>query len=117
MTDRRDALLPGVSEQAAPPVMVFDPTPTIRTARRRAAIHDLTDFLVLFGVDVFFETWPRAQVPFMTRHQSMTLLIAINLLFGAYVVVVRKLPEWKARRIARTWCEEEQVRLTRARRA
>ena len=116
MHEQRDELLPGVKEEAAPPRAVFDPAPTVRTARRRAAAQDFVDLLLLIGVDWLFQAWPRAHVPFLSRHQSTSLLIAVNVLFVLYLFIARKLPAWRARRIARTWRPDERSRLSRTRR-
>jgi hypothetical protein len=111
---RKDVLLPGVKEIEAPPVAVFDPRRTLVKARRRAAFQDVFDLLLLSGVDWFFIAWPRTHIPFFSRHDSLTILVAINLLFVIYVVASRKLPEWRARRIASTWAPAERSKFKRA---
>jgi hypothetical protein len=115
MPNRRpDVLLPGVKEVEVPPVAIFDPRQTLVKARRKAAFHDAFDFVLLFGVDWFFVAWPRTHIPFFSRHDSMTMLVGINLLFVIYVIAARKLPEWRARRIAATWAPAERRKFKRA---
>jgi hypothetical protein len=113
MTNPRKDLLPGVRETEVPPVAIFDPRRTLKKARRRAAFRDAFDLILLFGVDWFFVAWPRTHIPFFSRHDSLTILIGVNLLFIVYVVAARKIPEWRARRIASTWAPAERQKFNR----
>jgi hypothetical protein len=105
-------LLPGVSAQHTEPVVVTQSQRVIRSARRRAALRDVLDLLLLATVDLFVLRWPRAHVPFLDRHESLLLLAAANAMLIAYVWLARRVPRWNARRIAGTWCLTEKARFS-----
>lgn len=105
-------LLPGVSPEVPPPVVVFASGRVIRRARRRALWRDAFDLLLLVAVDVFFVRWPFARLPLLGRHGSLELLVAVNVLLIAYLWATRSLPGWRARRVSGTWSEDERSRLT-----
>ena len=107
-------LLPGVAApDASPPVAVCNPRDAVERARRRRKFRDLIDGLVLLSLDYLFVSWPDAHVPFLTRSQSMTLLVAMHAIVIGYWILSRELPPWRARRIASTWTQAERVRLAR----
>ena len=112
MIEHRDSLLPGVSTEVPPPVVVFASKNVIRRARRRALARDAFDLLLLFSVDALFVQWPYARVPLLNRHGSLELLVGVNLVLILYLWAVRVTPRWRARRLSGTWSEEEQSRLT-----
>jgi len=104
-------LLPGVTERDCAPRVVCDPRPAIRRARRRALLADVVQLALVAVVDVMMIRWPIAHVPFLTRHDSIELMIAVNVAMIAFVWLTRSFPKWSARRIAATWCAAEQSRL------
>ena len=109
----RAQLLPGVTIAEVPPVAVLESLDVVRRARRRAALRDAADLLLLTLVDVLFIRWPQAHIPTLDRHDSLDLLFAVNVLLVAYIWLHRRLPEWRARRVAETWCTSERSRLVR----
>jgi hypothetical protein len=108
----KDPLLPGVSAEVPPPVIIFESHPVIRRARRRALARDVFDLLLLVAVDVLFIRWPQAQIPLLNRFQSLQLLVAVNVLLLGYLWVSRVFPRWRARRVSATWDTTERERLT-----
>jgi hypothetical protein len=108
---RRD-LLPGVTPEVSAPPVVFESARVIRRARRLAMLRDALDLLLLVAVDTLFIRWPSARVPLLDRHQSLLLLLAVNVALLAYLWIARKLPQWSARRVAATWSDAERQRLT-----
>jgi hypothetical protein len=112
MEKRVQPLLPGVSPEVPRPNVVFGSSRVIRRARFRAAVRDALDLMFLVGVDWLFLRWPYAHVPFLTRDDSLLLLVAVNVLLIAYLWIARAFPRWRARRVAATWCAIEQTRLT-----
>jgi len=104
-------LLPGVNDARTPPAVVFQSRTVIAKARRRAALRDVLDLLLLACVDGLFLRWPLAHVPGLDRADSLLLLLAINVMLIAYIWVMRALPRWTARRVAATWCVAEQSRM------
>lgn len=108
------SLLPGVNDARTPPAVVFQSRTVIAKARRRAAVRDVLDLLLLVCVDGLFLRWPLAHVPGLDRAESLLLLAAINSMLIAYIWVARALPRWTARRVAATWCVAEQSRMFNA---
>ena len=107
----RRSLLPGVLDVRTPPAVVFQSRKVIAGARRRAAIRDVLDLLLLAGVDGLFLRWPRAHVPALDRADSLLLLAAVNAMLLAYLWLARAVPRWNARRVASTWCIAERSRM------
>ena len=106
----RRTLLPGVSDAGAPPPVVIDSRVVVARARRRAIVRDVIDLLLLVCVDGLFLRWNHAHVPFLDRHDSLLVLLALNAMLVGYVWLVRALPRWTARRVATTWCLAERTR-------
>jgi hypothetical protein len=98
-------------------VVVCDPRPAIRRARRRALFRDILQLLLVAGVDALLIRWPAAHVPMMSRLDSIMLVAGVNALMIGYVWLTRAFPKWSARRIATTWCPEERGHLARTRQA
>jgi hypothetical protein len=88
-----------------------DPRPAIRRARRRALFRDVLQLLLVAGVDALLVRWPAAHVPMLTRHDSIALVVAVNVIMIGYVWLTRAFPKWSARRIASTWAPAERARL------
>lgn len=107
----RRSLLPGVSDARTPPAIVFQSRTVIARARRRAAIRDVLDLLLLVCVDGLFLRWPHAHVPGLDRADSLLLLAAVNAMLIGYIWLARAMPRWSARRVAATWCVAEQSRV------
>jgi len=107
----RPELLPGISPEGCPPVVVCDPRPAIRRARRRALFRDVSQLSLVAGVDALLIRWPTAHVPMLTRFDSVALVVAINAVMVGYVWLTRAFPKWSARRIAGTWCPAERAKL------
>lgn len=107
---RRILLLPGVRDAGAPPAVVVDSRKVIARARRRAALRDLLDLLLLGCVDGLFLQWPRAHVPGLDRAESILVIGAVNGAMLAYLWLARTVPAWRARRVAGTWCAAERSR-------
>jgi hypothetical protein len=107
-----DRLLPGVLDVRTPPAVVFQSRRVIVRARRRAALRDVFDLLLLASVDALFLRWPRAHVPAMGRVDSLLVLLALNAGLLAYIWLARAVPRWKAQRLAATWCIAERSRFT-----
>jgi len=103
-------LLPGVSAAANPPAVIVQSRKVIRRARIRAILRDIFDVLLLVGVDWFFIRWPRAHVPFVDRHESVLVLLGVNVALLSYVCLARAVPRWRARRVASTWSFTERAR-------
>jgi hypothetical protein len=109
---RRQDLLPGVSEAECPPVAVIESRVAILRARRRAALHDGLQLVLLAAVDYLVLRFPATHIPSFDRHDSMILLGAINGAMLGWLWLARVLPCWKARRIAATWSRREQSRFS-----
>jgi len=109
----RPELLPGISGDHCPPVVVCDPRPAVRRARRRALFRDIAQLVLVAGLDALLIRWPAAHVPMMTRLDSIALVTAVNALMIGFVWLSRAFPRWSARRIAATWCPAERERLAR----
>lgn len=106
---RRD-LLPGVTTDDCPPVVVFDSKSAIRRARRRAALRDFAQLALLGGVDYLFLHWPLTHIPSFGRDGSVMIVASLNSLILTHAIVSRTFPRWTARRIASTWCPSERRR-------
>jgi hypothetical protein len=106
-------LLPGVSAAGIPPQVVFRSVGVVKRARNRAALRDGADLLLLLGIDAFFLRWPHAHVPLLDRHDSVFAVLSLNVLLIAYVWLCRQVPQWRARRVASTWCGVERSRFGR----
>lgn len=104
-------LLPGVSKSASPPDVVFQSRRVIASARRRAAVRDVFDLLLLAAVDALFLQWPHAHIPSLDRTQTFGVLVAVNLALIAYAWSMRAVPRWRARKVASTWTAGERQRL------
>ena len=107
--------LPGVT----PPERDLDPGEPSRhanagaevlSARRAATFRDVFDSAILFALDLVVVTWPEARIPLMSRRDSIGALILFHVLFLGYCLLSRKLPRWRARRIAATWSPAERSR-------
>lgn len=107
----RQELLPGISREGCPPVVVCDPRPAIRRARRRALFRDVLQLLLVIAVDALLIRWPAAHVPMLSRFDSVALVALVNAVMIGYIWLTRALPKWSAQRIASTWCPEERKRL------
>ena len=55
-------LLPGVTTDSCPPVVVCDAHAAIRSARRRAMLRDATQVSLLLAVDYLFMHWPESRI-------------------------------------------------------
>ena len=109
-------LLPGVSAVANPPAVIVQSRKVIQRARIRAIMRDIFDVLLLVGVDWFFIRWPRAHVPLLDRHESVLILLGVNVALLSYVCLARAVPRWRARRVASTWSFSERARFFTPRR-
>jgi hypothetical protein len=109
----RRTLLPGVSQAEAPPDVVCESRSVIIWARRRAAIRDAFNLLLLISVDGLFLRWPHTHVPMLDRDQTALVLLAANGMMIAWMWSARTLPRWRARRLATTWSAGEQSRFVR----
>ena len=107
-------LLPGVLAGKPLRPVIIDGSREIRRARIRAGLRDLFDLSVLLVVDYLFASWPHAHVPFLTRHDSLVILVSANVLFVTWAFIARKLPRWRAQRIAGTWSSSERTRFNQA---
>lgn len=106
-------LLPGVTTDSCPPVVLCDAHAAMRKARRRALAREAIQILLLVCVDWLFVYWPDSRLPFADRTQSVMLLRGINTAFVAHLWLSRALPKWQARRVASTWCRSERERFQR----
>ncbi|HYS55125.1 MAG TPA: hypothetical protein VER58_15315 [Thermoanaerobaculia bacterium] len=106
-------ILPGVSPDGTDPNVVFQSRPVIASARRRAALRDVFDVLLLAGVDALFIRWSHAHIPMLDRAATMLVLAIANAVLIAYVWSVRALPRWRARKLASTWSASERSRFLR----
>ena len=109
-TMARKDLLPGVDGDPVVPAIVADTRRDVIRARRRAALRDTANILLVAGIDWLFIHFPSTHIPAMTRVDSALLLLVINSAVIAYMIVARVLPRMAARRIAATWCLRERAR-------
>src|SRR5579872_7093845 len=110
---RRD-LLPGVSDAAMPPDVLVQSRRIVSSARRRAAIRDVFDLLLLGGVDALFLRWPHAHLPVLDRDHTALVVAAVNALVITYMWSARAFPRWRARRVSTTWSPTERRRFVRS---
>jgi hypothetical protein len=104
----REPLLPGVTTSAVPPVVVCDTRAAIAKARRRALARDIVQVVLLIVVDTLFLHWPNTHIPGVARAGSLELVALLNAAVIVQFWLSRTLPRWTARRIASTWCRNEQ---------
>ena len=105
-------LLPGaLGPDSARPANGFHPHELIRSERRRAILRQCGDGLALLALDALVLNWHEARLPFATREFSVALLAFANAGLLAWFLTAMKLPQWRARRIASTWCANERKRL------
>ena len=109
----RRKLLPGVSHAETPPAILCESRRIIASARRRAALRDTFDLLILAAVDGLFLRWPHAHIPTLGRDQTALVVAVINALVITYMWSARMFPRWRARRVASTWSATEQNRFAR----
>ena len=83
-------------------------------AKLRASLRDGAQLLLLGTVDWLFAHWHIARLPFLDRTDSLRLLLVVNSLALTWVILARLMPKLTARRIARTWSNEEQQRVFRS---
>jgi hypothetical protein len=107
-------LLPGVLAGKPLRPVIIDGNREIRRARTRAGLRDLFDLTTLLLVDYLFASWPHTHVPFLTRHDSLVILVSANFLIVAWALIARNLPRWRAQRIATTWSSSERTRFDQA---
>ncbi len=110
---KRRTLLPGVSDSGTAPEIAFHSRRVVISARRRAALRDVFDLLLLACVDGLFLRWPHAHIPTLDRVDTLAILAIINALLIANVWSARLLPRWRARRLAATWSNSERNRFVR----
>jgi hypothetical protein len=103
-------LLPGVVTDSCPPRVVVDSRTLVTRARRRAAIRDTANLLLLVLVDYVALRWPATHVPFFDREDSIVLLAIANAVIVTHIVMSRLIARMAARRIASTWCLRERAR-------
>ncbi len=103
-------LLPGVSDAGAPPPVVSDSRAVVAKSRRRAIVRDVIDLVLLVSVDWLFVHFPLAHVPFVDRHNSLLILVGLNIVLLGYLWLSREIPRWRARRVAATWGQSERTR-------
>ena len=109
----RRELLPGVSEIETPPAVHCESRSIIASARRRAALRDTFDLLILAAVDGLFLRWPHAHIPTLSRDETALIVAAVNAVVITYMWTARAFPRWRARRVASTWSVSEQNRFVR----
>ena len=108
--------LPGVEgKRPISPNRAAGAAVVIRKARRDALRRDAIDAFILAAVDLFFLRWPDAHIPFFDRGQTMIVLALLHAAIVTAWVVSRRFPAWRARHIARTWCQRERARQTNGR--
>lgn len=110
MSVRYEDLLPGVEGPRPSALSAEQMRKELSSARNRAALEDLLDCAVLIVVNLTFLLWSNAQIPFLGREATLTILLAINAWTVANYLRTRLYPQWQARRIARSWSEEEKLR-------
>lgn len=103
-------LLPGVTTDSCPPVVVADSRRAVLRARRRAWLRDASNLVLLAAVDYVCIAWPAAHIPFIGREESMILVALLNAAVITHVVMSRLSARLAARRIAGTWCHRERAR-------
>lgn len=96
--------------RSTPPSARYDAAGEIRRARTRADLSDFLDLSILLAVNLMFKIWATAHIPFLSRDASMAILLTANALYVVDWLVTRFVPQWRARRIASTWSQEERAR-------
>jgi hypothetical protein len=107
----RRSLLPGVRDAGTPPAIVIDSRAVVARARRRAALRDVLDLVLLLCVDGLFLGWPRAHVPMLGRQETLLALAVLNVTMIGFLWLSRAFPRWRARRVAATWGAAERTRV------
>lgn len=107
-------LLPGVSSDRCPPATVCNPRREIAVARRKAALRDSIQIVLLLAVNYLFIHYPSTRLPFADRLESQMLLAGITAAVMTSVWLSRMLPRWSARRTAETWSRREQEQFKRS---
>lgn len=110
----RQPLLPGVSPEPCPPVVVIDSRAAVRRAKIRAAVIDGIQVALVGGVDWLVLYFPHTHVPFFDRGHSLAILAGVNVVIIAYLALARTLPRWRAKRVAVTWNAAERERFESA---
>ena len=106
---KRD-LLPGVADDTCPPAVVFNSRRAIRRARLFAALRDVGQLSLLTGLDYYFLTRPTIHLPWADRDSTAVILAAFHAAVITQMFLSRVVPQWSAKRIARTWCLSERTR-------
>jgi hypothetical protein len=106
---RRD-LLPGVVDDACPPAVVFNSRRAIRRARIYAALRDLGQLSLLGGLDYYYMTRNVVHLPWLQRDSTGVVLAAFHAAVITQMFLTRVIPQWRAKRIARTWRLAERTR-------
>lgn len=114
-TQQGTALLPGVRRDEERHRSDSRGAAVVAAARRDANRADLFDLLALVAVDAVFFNWRATHIPLLDREMSMYVLLILHLVVCTHIVLRRKLPEWRAKRIAATWGRKEQEQLRRKR--
>jgi hypothetical protein len=113
MRDRE--LLPGVQPRGgARPSPTYDGRKAVVKARRSANLRDVIDSAILIGIDAMFFFWRDAHIPGLSRHDSLWVLFFAHIGIAIWVMAVRVVPAWRARKIASTWEVQERERFTPA---
>ncbi len=104
-------LVPGAGgPETAPPSVRINAGNVIRSARLRADLSDLFDLSILLAINLMFMAWDTAHIPFVSRDASMAILLSANALYVVDWLVTRYVPQWRARRVASTWSQDERSR-------
>ncbi|MBV9494441.1 MAG: hypothetical protein JOZ54_09345 [Acidobacteria bacterium] len=84
----------------------------IHRARRKAALQDVLQLVLLGGLDFLAFRFRDVHVPSLDRHDSLMLLAVLNAAIIGWLWLARVMPSWNARRIANTWSRVEQTRFS-----
>ena len=106
-------LLPGVTTDSCPPLVVCDAHAALRKSRRRALLRDVTQIALLVAVDWLFVHWPDSRLPFADRDLSVTMLRGMNFGIATHLWLSRAVPRWRARLVATTWSRSEREKFLR----
>jgi hypothetical protein len=106
----RNELLPGVTAPEVPPAVVCDARAAIRSARRRAIVRDALVVALLACVDYLFFHFHPSHIPMLDRAESLKVLQMLNVALLTHLWLQRAVPRWMARRVASTWCRQEQAK-------
>lgn len=107
-------LLPGVSSDRCPPATLCNARREITVARRKAAVRDAIQIVLLLAVNYLFLHYPSTRLPFADRLESQMLLAGMTAAVFTSVWLSRVLPRWNARRTAETWSRREQEQFRRS---